>query len=169
MALPSFERRECAFEAMRPNSFNQGDEEHEDSEDEEFEDDPGFPEPDPEGASIDLFKILADPKVEGKLSAKDVCCIMFNARALGCKGMVVLVAKRHFRKALGLGKTPTRKIRSQTPWPRQIGGRDDPHRANYPGTRETCTRSDRGTIPRAPPRGRCRKPKWKCVAFSPVP
>ena len=115
MALGSFERRERAFEAMRPNPFNQGDEEYEDSEDEEYEDDPGFPEPDPEGASIELFRFLADLKIEHKLSAKDVSCIMFNARASGCKGPAVLLAKRpnapsghynrHFRKALGLGKT----------------------------------------------------------------
>ena len=100
---------------MRPNPFTQGDEEYEDSEDEEFEDDPGFPEPDPEGAGIDLFKFLADLKVEGKLSAKDVCCITFYARASGCKGTAVLLAKRpnapsghcnrNSRKALGLGKT----------------------------------------------------------------
>ena len=57
------------------------------------------------------------------------------------------------REGVLLGENATRRIRSQTPWPREIGGRDEAHRANSPGTRGTCTRSVRGTITRTAPAG----------------
>ena len=65
--------------------------------------------------AMNCSSFLADLKIDGKLSAKDVCCITFYARASGCKGTAVLLAMRPnappghhnrlFRKALGLGKT----------------------------------------------------------------
>ena len=71
-------------------------------------------------------------KIEGKLSAKDVCSISVLREGIGLQGhggFVGEASHRAVRAALqegvGLGENATRRIRCHTSWPRQIGGRDD--------------------------------------------
>ena len=145
MALRSFERHERAFEGMRPNPFTQGDEVYEDSEDEEFEDNPGFPEPDPDGASNELFKFFGGPEDRRQTFSQGRLLHHVLREGIGLQGHGGFVGEASQRatrapqsalqEGVGLGENATRRIRSLTPWPRQIGGRDDAHRANSPGTR----------------------------------
>ena len=110
------------------------------SEDEEFEDDPNQIERVPA-----IVQVFGGPEDRRQTFSQGRLLHHFLREGIGLQGHGGFVGDASQRatrapqsalqEGVGLGENATRRIRSLTPWPRQIGGRDDAHRANSPGTR----------------------------------